>query len=44
MEAGPISTVIVPRARDLGDFEVRFALGGETDDWAVHFFRPDGAG
>jgi hypothetical protein len=38
-----IEDVIIPRARDLGGFEVRRpALGQTPDDRAFHLFRPDG--
>jgi hypothetical protein len=38
-----IETVIVPRARDLGSFEVRRALPPTSVRWwALHLLRPDG--
>jgi hypothetical protein len=35
-----IETIIVPRTRDLGSFEVRF--GPAADGWSFHLLRPDG--
>ena len=38
-----IETVIVPRARDIGGFEVRRALPTKkkTNGWTLYFFRPN---
>ena len=45
-EVDAIETLIVPRARDIGAFEVRRALPSpETADGRpVHLLRPDGPG